>query len=144
MQIALIDSVIPPSRYSNAYSSLVKPYLVHQLIHTQTLISQAFAYCLVHSLAVCIAAGSSSFQRCATSFASGSSGLGAPSSACIESRMVRICKAGDQLPGSLISFDASRRIYVILLSTSKQMRPSLSMLGWYIFVRKRIFGGVMG
>ena len=92
--------------------------------------SSDLAYCLVHSLAVCIAAGSSSFQRCATSFASGSSGLGAPSSACIERRMVRICKAGDQLPGCGINCNSSKWGRDILLSTSKQMRPSLSMLGW--------------
>lgn len=35
----------------------------------------------VHSRAVCMAAGSSSFHRWATSFARGSSGLGAPSNA---------------------------------------------------------------
>lgn len=52
----------------------------------------------VHSLAVCIAACSSSFHRCATSFARGSSGFGAPRRACIDNKMVRICKAGDQLP----------------------------------------------
>lgn len=44
-----------------------------------------------------MAAASSSFQRWATSFASGSSGLGAPNSAWMESKMVRICRAGDQL-----------------------------------------------
>lgn len=32
----------------------------------------------------------------------------------------------------------------ILLSTSKQILPSLSMFGWYILVRKRILGGVIG
>jgi hypothetical protein len=31
-----------------------------------------------------------------------------------------------------------------LLSTSKHIRPNLSMFGWYIFVRNRILGGVMG
>jgi len=31
-----------------------------------------------------------------------------------------------------------------LFRTSRQMRPSLSTLGWKIFVRKRILGGVMG
>lgn len=40
---------------------------------------------------------SSSFQLLATSAASGSSGLGAPRSAWIESRIVRIWRAGDQL-----------------------------------------------
>lgn len=52
----------------------------------------------VHSLAVWIAAGSSSFHRCATSFAKGSSGFGAPSNACIDNNIVLICSAGDQLP----------------------------------------------
>lgn len=32
----------------------------------------------------------------------------------------------------------------VLLRTSRQIRPSLSMLGWYILVRKRILGGVIG
>lgn len=45
-----------------------------------------------------MAASWSSFQRCATSFAKGSSGLGAPKRACIERRIVLICRAGDQLP----------------------------------------------
>jgi len=45
-----------------------------------------------------MAACSFSFQLCATSFASGSSGLGAPSNACIDSKIVRIWSAGDQLP----------------------------------------------
>lgn len=31
-----------------------------------------------------------------------------------------------------------------LFRTSRQMRPSLSTLGWKILVRKRILGGVMG
>lgn len=39
-----------------------------------------------------------SFQCCATSLASGSSGFGAPRRAWIESSIVRICSAGDQLP----------------------------------------------
>lgn len=43
---------------------------------------------------------SSSFQLLATSAASGSSGLGAPRSAWIESRIVRIWRAGDQLSGA--------------------------------------------
>lgn len=59
---------------------------------------QAFAYVRVHSRAVCIAACSSSFHLCATSFASGSSGFGAPKSACMERSIVRIWSAGDQLP----------------------------------------------
>jgi hypothetical protein len=56
-----------------------------------------FAYFCVHSLAVAMAAASSSFQLLATSGARGSSGLGAPRRAWIESRIVRICSAGDQL-----------------------------------------------
>lgn len=55
------------------------------------------AYFCVHSLAVAIAAFSSSFQVFATSGASGSSGLGLPRRAWIERSMVRICSAGDQL-----------------------------------------------
>ena len=60
--------------------------------------THAIAWVLVHSLAVWIAAGSSSFHRWATSLAKGSSGFGAPRRAWIDSRIVRICKAGDQLP----------------------------------------------
>lgn len=55
------------------------------------------AYFWVHSRAVAMAAFSSSFQALATSAASGSSGLGAPRSAWIERRIVRIWRAGDQL-----------------------------------------------
>lgn len=55
------------------------------------------AYLCVHSFAVAMAAFSSSFQRLATSAASGSSGLGAPRRAWMDNRMVRICSAGDQL-----------------------------------------------
>lgn len=55
------------------------------------------AYFWVHSRAVAMAAFSSSFQALATSAARGSSGLGAPRRAWIESRMVRIWRAGDQL-----------------------------------------------
>ncbi len=43
-------------------------------------------------------------------------------------KTVRICNAGDHL-----SFKISR-----------QIRPSLSILGWYSFVKKRTFGGAMG
>ena len=32
----------------------------------------------------------------------------------------------------------------LLFSTSKQILPSLSIFGWYIFVRNLILGGVMG
>lgn len=32
----------------------------------------------------------------------------------------------------------------VLFRTSRQMRPSLSTLGWKILVRKRILGGTMG
>jgi hypothetical protein len=42
-----------------------------------------------------------SFHAWATSFARGSSGFGAPSRAWIERRMVRIWRAGDQLPGAV-------------------------------------------
>lgn len=64
-----------------------------------------------------MAAGSSSFHRCATSFANGSSGFGAPRSACIDSRIVRICRAGDQLPvgravSVLIDIDGSKGVEV--------------------------------
>jgi hypothetical protein len=62
--------------------------------------NQVIACVLVHSLAVAIAAGSSSFHLFATSGASGSSGLGAPRRAWMDRRIVRICKAGDQLPAS--------------------------------------------
>lgn len=55
------------------------------------------AYCCVQAFAVAMAACSSSFQLFATSAASGSSGFGAPRSAWMDSRIVRICSAGDQL-----------------------------------------------
>lgn len=32
----------------------------------------------------------------------------------------------------------------ILFNTSKHMRPSLSIFGWYILVRNLILGGVIG
>lgn len=89
------------------------------------------AYVRVHSLAVCIAACSSSFHLCATSFASGSSGFGAPRSACIERRIVRIWRAGDQLPiHQLILVIEETVNQAVLFSTSKHMRPSLSIFGW--------------
>lgn len=53
-----------------------------------------------------MALASSSFQLFATSAASGSSGLGAPRRAWMESRMVRICRAGDQLSAIM-----ERKIY---------------------------------
>lgn len=67
----------------------------------------ALAYVCVHSRAVWMAAFSSSFHLCATSLASGSSGFGAPRRAWIESRMVRICSAGDQLPVAVTSCQSS-------------------------------------
>jgi hypothetical protein len=100
--------------------------------------NQVMACVLVHSLAVAIAACSSSFHRFATSGASGSSGLGAPSSAWIDSRIVRICSAGDQLPTqdrpNPLAKSRRRRLLEtfvinILFSTSRQIRPSLSILG---------------
>lgn len=95
-----------------------------------------------------MAACSSSFQLLATSAARGSSGFGAPSRAWIESRMVRICSAGDQLSvgGRSVSRGALSvdQVGDALFRTSRQMRPSLSTLGWKILVRKRILGGVMG
>lgn len=54
------------------------------------------------------------FHCLATASLSGSSGLGAPSRACMLSSIVLICNAGDQL----------------FLSTSKHIRPRRSMLGW--------------
>lgn len=143
------------------------------------------AYFWVHSRAVAMAAFSSSFQALATSAASGSSGLGAPRSAWMERRMVRIWRAGDQLSVqarrawlagaslsllvflfsavspptglSLHNFIGILCVYMgrkggakrgadanVLFRTSRQMRPSLSTLGWKILVRKRILGGTMG
>ena len=76
-------------------------------------ISHPVAYFCVHSFAVFIAPALSCLKCLATSSDKGSSGLGALSNACIEISTVRICSAGDHL-----SFRISR-----------QMRPSLSMLG---------------
>lgn len=78
----------------------------------------------------------------------------------MERRMVRIWRAGDQLSvldwelviRSLLRCVANvervkegggRRVD-LLFNTSRQMRPSLSTLGWKILVRKRILGGTMG
>jgi hypothetical protein len=121
------------------------------------------AYFRVHSLAVSMAAFSLSFQLLATSAASGSSGFGAPSRAWMESNIVRICSAGDQLSASEPYQNSQPRILLshlssdagvavvcweesvhLLFSTSRQIRPSLSTFGWKILVRKRILGGVMG
>lgn len=68
----------------------------------------------VQSWASATAASSSSRHCLAMPSSSGSSGFGALSRACTEIKTVRICRAGDHL-----SFKMSR-----------QMRPSLSMLGW--------------
>ncbi len=73
------------------------PPLMNRQVELQ---NHVIACVLVHSLAVAIAAGSSSFHLFATSGASGSSGLGAPRRAWIDRRIVRICNAGDQLPAS--------------------------------------------
>jgi hypothetical protein len=100
------------------------------------------AYCCVHERAVCLAATSSAFHALATSAASGSSGLGAPRSAEMERRMVRIWSAGDQLSDGASAESWGRMTAApdewersdgdqdLLLSTSRQMRPSLSTLGW--------------
>lgn len=48
----------------------------------------------------------------------------------MERRMVRICKAGDQLPDSVSYSLRRQKLSHLLLRTSRQMRPSLSMLGW--------------
>lgn len=69
----------------------------HSVLGRRAAYFSGWAYCFVHSFAVSIAAFSSSFQLFATSAARGSSGLGAPRSAWIESRIVLICRAGDQL-----------------------------------------------
>lgn len=63
-------------------------------------------------LPVSMAAFSFSFQCCATSFASGSSGLGADSKACIDSKTVRICNAGDHLSGRLNTNDLKYSISI--------------------------------
>ena len=68
----------------------------------------------VHSAATLRALSSSSTQARATCSLRGSSGLGAERRAWMERRMVRIWRAGDHL-----SFN-----------TSRQIRPTLSMLGW--------------
>lgn len=78
-----------------------------------------FAYNFVHSRALALAPCSFFIQSSATSLASGSLGLGLANSAWMDSRTVLICKAGDQL----------------VLSTSRHIRPNLSILGWYILVK---------
>jgi len=86
------------------------------------------AYVFVHSLAMAMAAFSSVSQCFAIFSESGSDGFGDESRAWMEISTVRICSAGDHLSFKM----------------SKQMRPSESMLGWYILVRKRTFGAAMG
>lgn len=89
------------SRYPNPCISMVSDSYPAQNATKSlkaSVCAYAFANFWVHSLAVSMAALSSSFHRCATSFAKGSSGFGAPSNACIERRIVRIWRAGDQLP----------------------------------------------
>ena len=99
---------------------------------------------LVQARAVAMALFSSSFQALATSAASGSSGLGAPRSAWIDSRIVRIWSAGDQLSvrgatccqyyvefiSPLLFFGLALRDISLLFSTSKQIRPRRSTFGW--------------
>lgn len=93
------------------------------LISPSCLYVYGFAYFCVHSLAVAMAAASSSFQLLATSGARGSSGLGAPRRAWIESRIVRICSAGDQLSeGSCKSYFCRKRS----APTSSQLRQTYS------------------
>lgn len=58
------------------------------------------------------ALGSSVFHNCATSFAKGSSGLGALSKAWIESSTVRIWRAGDHLSGGM--WKREKKNYIIL------------------------------
>lgn len=79
-----------------------------------TVCQLSIAYFLVHSLAFRMASLSLIFQSSATSFANGSSGLGALSRAWIDSRTVRICRAGLHL-----SFKISKHIL-----------PNLSIFGW--------------
>jgi len=86
------------------------------------------AYSLVHSFAVSTASASFVFQCLAMFSESGSSGLGALNNAWMLSKTVRIWRAGLHL-----SFRMSRHI-----------RPSLSIFGWYIFVKNRTFGAAIG
>lgn len=88
----------------------------------------SMAYLRVHSFAFRIASLSFTFHSSATSLARGSSGLGADSSAWIDRSTVRIWSAGLHL-----SFNMSKHI-----------RPSRSMLGWYIFVINLTLGADMG
>merc|ERR1719317_232910 len=69
---------------------------------------------LVHSRAFFKASASFSFHSSATSLARGSSGLGAERRACMDSKTVLICSAGLHLSFKI----------------SKQILPSLSILGW--------------
>ena len=91
---------------------------------------QAAKFC-VHSRLTRCASASFSLQCFATSVASGSSGLGALSSAWIDRSTVRICSAGDHF--SVIDQNVS--IFVISLniplSISRQIRPSLSIHAHY-------------
>lgn len=56
-----------------------------------------------------------------------------------------VCRGrGDSLSGVRSHATVKGFMGYSLLRTSRQIRPSLSTLGWKIFVRKRILGGVMG
>lgn len=100
---------LPPKVPHAPMSQPILVFVSHRIVASSKLFllqsrrCYAIACVRVHSRAVCMAAGSSSFHRCATSLANGSSGLGAPSNAWIDSKMVRICNAGDQLPSKRIS-----------------------------------------
>ena len=71
---------------------------------------------------------SSLIQSSATSLANGSFGLGLANRAWTESSTVRICNAGDQL----------------VFKTSRHIRPSLSIFGWYILVKNLTLGASIG
>lgn len=82
---------------------------------------ERLAYLAVHSLAVAMAACSSSFQLFATSAARGSSGLGAPRRAWIDSRIVLICRAGDQL-----SWEQKKLALVVMQKKKNTLLVSVS------------------
>jgi hypothetical protein len=81
-----------------------------RIVYARRVLSQAFAYCFVHSWAVAMACDWFSFHAWATSFARGSSGFGAPRRAWMERRMVRIWRAGDQLPAPVSQDSRTRRV----------------------------------
>ena len=126
---------------SESFSYCMAYVFVHSSAATRNdgLVTQAERFGgqkLTTDVPVAIAPGSSRFQWSATSFAKGSSGLGAPIRAWMERRTVRICRAGlhfstkQRVSQCCHRVSPSQSNSKVPLRISRQIRPSLSMLGW--------------